>query len=50
MNTWNNIAWFPICIGLTAAGLVLSWLTFRRRGLRRGIRGGAWSLLPLALR
>ena len=49
MNTWNNIAWFPICIGLTAAGLVLSWLTFRRRGLRRGIRGGAWSLLPLAL-
>lgn len=49
MNTWNSIAWFPICIGLTGAGLVLSWLTWRRRGVRRGIRVGAWSLLPLAL-
>ncbi len=49
MNTWNSITWFPICVGLTAAGLVLSWLTFRRRGLRRGIRAVAWSLLPLAL-
>lgn len=49
MNTWNSIAWFPICVGLTAAGLVLSWLTFRRKGMRRGIRAAAWSLLPLAL-
>jgi hypothetical protein len=49
MNTWNSIEWFPICVGLTAAGLVLSWFTFRRRGLRRGIRAVAWSLLPLAL-
>jgi len=29
--------------------LVLSWLTWRRRGVRRGIRAAAWSLLPLAL-
>ncbi|HEX4658812.1 MAG TPA: cellulose synthase [Streptosporangiaceae bacterium] len=49
MNTWNSIAWFPICIGLTGAGLVLSWFTWRRRGVRRGIRVGAWSLVPLAL-
>ena len=49
MNTWNSIAWFPICVGLTGAGLVLSWFTWRRRGLRRGIRVGAWSLVPLAL-
>ena len=49
MNTWNSIAWGPICVGLTAAGLVFSWFTWRRRGLRRGIRTGAWSLLPLAL-
>lgn len=49
MNTWNNIAWFPICVGLTGAGLVLSWFTWRRRGLRSGIRVGAWSLVPLAL-
>ncbi len=49
MNTWNSIAWFPICIGLTGAGLVLGWFTWRRRGVRRGIRVGAWSLVPLAL-
>jgi hypothetical protein len=49
VNTWNSIAWFPICVGLTGAGLVLSWFTWRRRGLRRGIRVGAWSLVPLAL-
>jgi hypothetical protein len=49
MNTWNSIAWFPLCVGLTGVGLVLSWFTWRRRGLRRGIRGVGWSLLPLAL-
>jgi hypothetical protein len=49
MNTWNSIAWFPLCVGLTAAGLVLSWFTWRRKGLRRGIRAVAWSVLPLAL-
>jgi hypothetical protein len=49
MNTWNSIAWFPICVGLSAAGLVLSWFTWRRKGFRRGVRAAAWSLLPLAL-
>lgn len=49
MNTWNSIAWFPVCVGLTAAGLVLSWFTWRRRGVRPAIRVGAWSLVPLAL-
>jgi hypothetical protein len=49
MNTWNSIAWFPLCVGLTGVGLVLSWFTWRRRGVRRGIRAVAWSLLPVAL-
>src|ERR1700730_18941629 len=49
VNTWNNIAWFPLCVGLSGVGLVISWLTWRRRGVRRGIRAAAWSLLPLAL-
>jgi Ni/Fe-hydrogenase subunit HybB-like protein len=49
VNTWNSIAWFPICVGLTAAGLVLSYFIFRRRGVRPAIRVGAWSLVPLAL-
>jgi hypothetical protein len=49
VNTWNSIAWFPLCVGLTAAGLVLSWFVWRRRGLRSAVRVGAWSLVPLAL-
>lgn len=48
MSTYNQIAWFPLCAGLTGLGLVLSWLVFRRRGLRAALRGIAWSLLPLA--
>ena len=48
MNTWNSIAWFPVCVGLTGVGLVLSWFTWRRKGARRGIQAVAWSLLPLA--
>lgn len=48
MSTYNQIAWLPLCGGLTALGLVASWLAFRRRGLRAGLRGVAWSLLPLA--
>lgn len=48
MSTYNQIAWFPLCGGLTGLGLVLSWFVFRRRGLRAGLRGVAWSLLPLA--
>ena len=39
---------FLICGGLTAAGLVLSYFRFRRRGARSGIRFAAISLLPLA--
>ena len=49
MSTWNSIAWFPLCVGLTGVGLVLSWFTWRRKGARRGMQAVAWSLLPLAL-
>jgi hypothetical protein len=48
MSTYNQIAWLPLCGGLTALGLVLSWLAGRRRGLGAMLRGVAWSLLPLA--
>ncbi|NUW32113.1 cellulose synthase [Nonomuraea sp. SMC257] len=40
--------WFPLCVGLTAVGLVLSFLAFRRRGVAAGMRVAAWALLPLA--
>ena len=48
MSTYDQIAWLPLCAGLTGLGLVLSYLVMRRRGLGSGLRGAAWSLLPLA--
>ncbi|GGO23864.1 hypothetical protein GCM10010116_48000 [Microbispora rosea subsp. aerata] len=46
--TFNDIAWLPLCAGLTAVGIGLSYLAFRRRGATAGLRATAWSLLPLA--
>jgi heme exporter protein D len=48
VSTYNQIAWLPLCAGLTGLGLVLSYLAMRRRGVSAGLRGVAWSLLPLA--
>jgi hypothetical protein len=48
MSTYDKIAWLPLCGGLTGLGLVLSFLIMRRRGIGSGLRGAAWSLLPLA--
>ena len=48
MSTYHQIAWLPLCGGLTGLGLVLSYLAMRRRGIGSGLRGAAWSLLPLA--
>ena len=48
MSTYDQIVGLPLCAGLTGLGLVLSYLAMRRRGLRAGLRGAAWSLLPLA--
>lgn len=48
MSTYDKIAWLPLCGGVTGLGLILSYLVMRRRGLGSGLRGAAWSLLPLA--
>jgi hypothetical protein len=48
MSTFDSVAWFPLCAGLTGLGLVVSWMALRRRGIGAGLRGAAWSLLPLA--
>ena len=45
---YNSIAWLPLALGLTILGLVLSYLTYRRRGLRPAMMGTAFSLLPIA--
>ncbi|GII51780.1 hypothetical protein Pth03_01690 [Planotetraspora thailandica] len=46
--TFDQIAWLPLCAGLTAVGIGLGYLAFRRRGIAAGLRAGAWALLPLA--
>lgn len=45
----DSFAWAPLCIGVTVIGLVLSYLAWRRRGAASGLRGSAYSLLPLGL-
>jgi hypothetical protein len=48
VSTYNQIAWLPLCAGLTGLGLVLSYLAARRRGAGAGLRLAALSLLPMA--
>ena len=50
MSTYHQLSWLwlPLSAGLTGVGLVLSYLVMRRRGAGSGLRGAAWSLLPLA--
>ncbi|MFF3439283.1 cellulose synthase [Streptosporangium sp. NPDC002721] len=46
--SFEQIAWLPLCAGVTGVGLVLSFLVMRRRGAAAGLRAAAWSLLPIA--
>jgi hypothetical protein len=48
MSTYSQIAWLPLCGGVSAVGFVASYLAYRRRGFAAGLRGVGWSLLPLA--
>lgn len=38
---------FAISLGVTAVGLVGSYGAYRRRGAASGMRGAAWSLVPM---
>ena len=40
--------WGALALVLTLLGAVLSWMLWRRRGPAAGIRGLAWTLLPVA--
>jgi hypothetical protein len=48
MSTYSQIAWLPLCGGLAILGIIASWFAWRRRGAAAGLRGVAWSLLPVA--
>lgn len=44
----DDTTWQALGLTLTLLGLVLSAVMWRRRGAVAGLRGVAWSLLPLA--
>ena len=46
--SYGSIDWLPLTLGLTIVGVLLSYLTYRRRGLRPAMMVTAWSLLPIA--
>jgi hypothetical protein len=43
----SDVLLFTISLAVTALGLVGSWAATRRRGVASGLRGAAWSLVPL---
>jgi hypothetical protein len=47
--SFSQVPWLLLCGGLTAIGLIASWIAYRRSGARAAMRGVAWSLLPIAL-
>src|SRR3954469_22972613 len=46
--TIDSTTWAALALTLTIIGAALSWVAFRRRGLAAGIRGLAWTLIPVA--
>jgi hypothetical protein len=48
VGEFDSATWSAVGLALTAVGLVLSVAAWRRRGAASGLRGVAWSLLPLA--
>lgn len=49
MPDFADLTLLPFCTGLTLLGLIATWTVARRRGPIAGIRGLAWSLLPVSL-
>ena len=45
---YDSFIWLPLAAGLTLLGLVLSYLAYKRRGLRPALLGVSISLLPIA--
>lgn len=43
----SDVLLFTISLAVTAVGLLGSWGAYRRRGAASGMRGAAWSLVPL---
>src|SRR6476469_5787973 len=48
MVTIDSTTWAALALVLTVIGAALSWVAWRRRGPAAGIRGTAWTLVPVA--
>src|SRR3954453_14792844 len=46
--TIDSTTWAALALTLTIIGAALSWMAWRRRGLAAGLRGLAWTLVPVA--
>lgn len=46
--TVDSTTWAALALVLTVVGGAWSWLAWRRRGLAAGLRGLAWTLVPVA--
>jgi hypothetical protein len=44
----SGVFWFSLSLAITVLGLMASWAAVRKRGVASGMRGAAWSLVPLA--
>jgi hypothetical protein len=44
----DSSTWAALALMLTVIGAGLSWVAWRRRGLAAGVRGLAWTLVPVA--
>jgi hypothetical protein len=44
----DSTTWAALALVLTIIGGALSWVVYQRRGLAAGIRGLAWTLIPVA--
>lgn len=46
--SYSDILWLPLTAGLTILGFILTYVVYRRRGLRPAMMGAAFSLIPIA--
>ena len=46
--TLDDTTWAALALVLTILGAAFTWVAWRRRGLAAGIRGLAWTLIPVA--
>ena len=44
----DSTTWAALALVLTIVGAALTWVAYRQRGLAAGVRGLAWTLVPVA--